>query len=83
MRLNGAPVSPDLLSPGWTSYAHRVQYQTWDVTAQLRAGENALAATLGDGWYRGYLAFKDRRNVFGERTALLAELAVQYEDGSE
>ena len=84
MRLNGRPVSQDVLSPGWTSYKRCVQYQTWDVTAQLNAGgKNALAATLGDGWYRGYLAYKDNRNVFGERLALLAELWVRYEDGSE
>ena len=83
MRLNGKDVSRDLLSPGWTDYNRCVQYQTWDVTALLRSGSNALAATLGDGWYRGYLAYKDHRNVFGEKLALLAELWVRFEDGSE
>ena len=51
------------------------QYQTYDVTALLRAGENAVGAMLGDGWYRGYLAWRDKRNVYGERLALLLQLA--------
>ena len=44
-------------------------------------GENAIGATLGDGWYRGYLAWKDRRNVYGDRLALLCQLRIEYEDG--
>ena len=83
LRLNGKPVSPDLLSPGWTSYHHRLQYQTWDVTALLQPGENALGASLADGWYRGYLAYKDQRNFYGDRLALMCQLIVTFEDGSE
>ena len=83
MRMNGRPVSPDVLCPGWTTYKKRLQYQTWDVTGLLRPGENVMAATLADGWYRGYLALKDQRNVFGERLALIAGLFVSFEDGTE
>ena len=83
MRLNGRPVSPDVLCPGWTTYKKRLQYQTWDVTSLVHPGENVAAATLADGWYRGYLALKDQRNVFGERLALMAGIAVTYEDGTE
>ena len=82
MRLNGKPVSPDVLCPGWTSYNKRLQYQAWDVTNLLSPGENVLAATLADGWYRGYLALKDRRNVFGERLALVVRLVVIFADGT-
>ena len=53
LEINGRRVGDQLLTPGWTSYDHRLQYQTYDVTAHLRAGENAIGATLGDGWYRG------------------------------
>ena len=35
--------------------------------ASCAPGENAIGATLGDGWYRGYLAWEDRRNVYGDR----------------
>ncbi len=83
MRLNGKDVSPDVLCPGWTDYKRCVQYQTWDVTALLKSGKNAMCATLADGWYRGNLVAVNRRNLFGERLALLAEMRILFEDGSE
>ena len=36
---------------------------------------------LGDGWYRGYLAFNNNRAVYGNRLALLAMLRVEYRGG--
>ena len=79
--LNGNPVGDALFTPGWTSYRSRLQYQAFDVTDQVRQGENAIGAILGDGWYRGWLTWEPRRNVYGDRLALLAELRVEYEDG--
>ena len=34
--INGAAVGSDVLTPGWTSYRHRLRYVTYDVT-DLRA----------------------------------------------
>jgi alpha-L-rhamnosidase len=81
LEINGKRVGDQLLTPGWTSYHHRLQYQTYDVTGHLRAGENAIGAMLGDGWYRGFLAWKDRRAVYGDRLALLCQLRIEYADG--
>ena len=63
LHLNGARVGSDFLTPGWTDFRSRVQYQTYDVTAQLREGTNALGAILGDGWYAGVLAYTGQRNL--------------------
>jgi alpha-L-rhamnosidase len=79
--LNGQRVGDALLTPGWTSYDHRVQYQTYDVTAMIRTGDNAIGALLGDGWFRSYLGFEGRRNTYGTRLALLAQLHFTYADG--
>ncbi len=79
--LNGRRVGEDLFTPGWTSYSKQLQYQVYDVTPLLREGRNALGAILGDGWYRGYLAFAGRRNLYGQRRALLAMLRLHYADG--
>jgi alpha-L-rhamnosidase len=81
LEINGKRVGDQLFTPGWTSYHHRLQYQTYDVTSHLRAGENAIGAMLGDGWYRGFLAWKDRRNVYGDRLALLCQVRIEYADG--
>ena len=83
MELNGKRVGDELFTPGWTSYKKRLQYQTYDVTEQLKTGENAIRVTLGDGWYRGYLGWRDRRNVYGDTLALLLQLRITYEDGRE
>jgi len=82
-RINGTVVGDHVLSPGWTSYRHRLRYQTFDVTGLLRVGRNAIGAMLGDGWYRGRLGFfGGRRNIYGDRLALLAQLEIGYADGS-
>lgn len=80
--LNGEPVSDDLLEPGWTSYPNRLLYATYDVTGLLRPGANALAAAVGDGWYRGHLTWHKIRDVYGDTTALLAQLEVTLADGT-
>lgn len=49
--LNGQRVGDFVLAPGWTSYEHRLQVQTYDVTALLQA-ENELCVTVGKGWAR-------------------------------
>jgi alpha-L-rhamnosidase len=84
LELNGEPVGDQVLAPGWTAYDDRIQYQTYDVTGLLRPGANALGALLADGWYRGWLTWDEgTRNVYGEETALRAQLHVTYADGRE
>jgi alpha-L-rhamnosidase len=80
--LNGEKIGDQVLTPGWTSYNNRLQYQTYDISDQLRSGDNCIGAILGDGWYRGYLGWRDNRNVYGERLALIAQIEIEYEDGS-
>ncbi|HEY4386569.1 MAG TPA: family 78 glycoside hydrolase catalytic domain, partial [Ktedonobacteraceae bacterium] len=81
-QLNGAVVGDQVLAPGWTSYDHRLPYQTFDVTNLLHEGRNAIGAILGDGWYRGRFGFRGfHRNIYGDRLALLAQLEITYADG--
>jgi alpha-L-rhamnosidase len=81
-RLNGRRVGDQVLAPGWTSYPHRLRYQTYDVTDLVRQGGNELAVLLGNGWYRGRLGFRGRRALYGDRLALLAQLEVTTSDGT-
>ena len=79
--VNGQRVGDQLFTPGWTSYRHRLQYQTYDVTPLLRPGANVVGTMLGDGWYRGNLGFFGQRNLYGRRLALRAQLEIHYESG--
>jgi len=81
MELNGQVVGDELFAPGWTAYLHRLQYQTYDVTELLNNGANCVGVLLGDGWYRGRLVWQDRRNLYGRKVALLAQIEVEYQDG--
>jgi alpha-L-rhamnosidase len=82
LHLNGRRVGDEVLTPGWTSYKKRLQYQAYDVTSLLQAGDNAVGALVGNGWYRGDLmGFAGRRNVYGDRLALLVQIDVTYADG--
>lgn len=60
LRINGRRVGRDCLSPEWTDYNKRVQYQAYDVTGYLREGENVVGAMLGDGWYAGQIGWVKR-----------------------
>ncbi|MFI6541268.1 family 78 glycoside hydrolase catalytic domain [Nonomuraea sp. NPDC050547] len=83
IELNGVTVGDHVMAPGWTSYTHRLRYQTHDVTTLLRPGPNTLGAILAEGWYRGRLGFQGGTvAVYGERLALLAQLEITYTDGT-
>jgi alpha-L-rhamnosidase len=78
--INGARVGDERLEPGWTDYHARVQYRVFDVTPQLRAGDNVLSVRLGDGWYAGTVGPWGRRR-YGDRPVLLGQLEVELESG--
>ena len=81
--LNGVRVGDRWMTPGWSAYHSRLEYQTYDVRDLLQPGENALGAILGDGWWRGKLSLDSKRNSYGERLALLLQLEITLADGSQ
>ena len=69
--VNGQKVSDDVLAPALTDYDKRVFYRTYDVTALLRRGGNAIGILLGNGRFfapRRYVPFFTRN--FGYPKAL-------------
>jgi alpha-L-rhamnosidase len=81
-QINGKRVGNDYLTPGWTSYNKRLQYRVYDVTSLLLTGNNAIGVMLGNGWYRGFLAWDNNKNIYGNRLGLLFQLNINYSDGS-
>ena len=85
LHLNGQNVTDTILNPGWTNYRKKVLYNTFDVTQQIRQGENAFGVLLGNGTYnvpgvRGrYTKFI---GSFGQ-PKLILELHLAYQDGTE
>jgi alpha-L-rhamnosidase len=81
-QINGQRVGQDYLTPGWTAYKKRLQYQVYDVTNLVKSGENAIGVTIGNGWWRGFIGFSGQKNFYGKDLALLAQLDIEYTDGS-
>ncbi len=85
--LNGERIGDHVLDPGWTRYSERALYSTYDVTDQMRRGENCLGVTLGNGWFNplplrlwGQVNLRDRLPV--GRPRFIARLEVAFTDGS-
>src|SRR5271170_4483702 len=81
--VNGQSVGHEILAPGWTDFRERVIYQTYDVTAEIKAGKNTIAALLAPGWYATPLQwFREGYNYGQTPPALRAQLRIEYKDGS-
>lgn len=91
LQINGQRVCDAFFAPGWTDYHQRAYYNVYDVTELLREGENAIGAVVAEGWYSGYVGFgllvgigteRIGRYTYGKTPALMAQLELEYEDGS-
>jgi len=81
-QINGKRVGEAYLTPGWTSYNKRLQYQVYDVTGLLQNGANAIGVMVGNGWYRGFLAWSGNKDSYGKKTGVLMQLDINYTDGT-
>ena len=81
--INGQRVGNRVLSPEWTEYDKRIQYQTYDVTPLLREGVNVIAVVLADGWYAGRVGMTPPpgRFVYGTYAQWLSQLELQMTNG--
>ena len=80
--INGKRVGNAYLTPGFTSFNTRLQYQVYDVTAHLQLGKNAVGVSLGNGWYRGNLVWEGKKDIYGNDVSVLYQLKIIYADGT-
>ena len=82
MTLNGAKVGDAVMTPGWTKYDKTCLYDTYDITASLRPGPNAVGLMLGNGFYNVHPGRYTKITCsFGPQRAI-AVLRLEYADGS-
>ena len=82
--LNGKKVGDHVLSPAPTDYRKSVLYNTYDVTGEVKSGDNTIAAVLGNGrFFTMRQAYKPQKiNTFGY-PKLLLQLDIEYADGKK
>ncbi|MBO9730908.1 MAG: glycoside hydrolase family 78 protein [Chitinophaga sp.] len=82
MSLNGQKIGDHFLDPGWTQYDKRSLYVTFDLTALIRQGSNALGAMLGNGFYHiPEERYRKLSGTFGY-PKMICRLLLEYADGS-
>ena len=82
--INGHRIGDQVLAPNPTDYRKSFFYNTHDVTAQLKNGNNAIATVLGNGrFFTMRQNYKPQKhNTFGYPKILL-QLEIEYEDGTK
>lgn len=81
--INGTRVDDSCMAPGWTSYSHRHNYQTLDVTTLVNSDlPNVIGVEVAEGWYAGRLGFLGgTRFIYGDQIGLLAQLEIAFDHG--
>ena len=81
LQLNGEKVGNDYFAPGFTSYDYQIQYQTYDITEELKK-KNEILAIVGGGWAAGTFNYNRKSKISADRQAFLCEIHIEYEDGT-
>ncbi len=79
--INGERVNKSFYNPGFTDYSMRIMYQTYDVTGFLKSGKNTISASVGSGYYSGFVGYGRMPMVYGEQNSFLAKIVLTYENG--
>lgn len=82
--LNGKKVGNHRLDPMYTRFDKRNLYVSYDVTAQLLKGSNAIGVLLGNGWYnhQAIAVWNFDKAAWRARPAFCMNLRITYTDGT-
>lgn len=80
--INGNRTGDSFLSPGWTDYRKTCLFNTYDVTADLKKGNNTIGAIVGNGFYNINRERYRKLVIAYGAPVIIAKLTIQYSDGS-
>lgn len=84
LQINGKQVSENRLTPGWSDFHIRVNYNAYDVTSILNlSSEHIVNIILTDGYYSGYCGWEKGRGYYGKFPAVKLQLIISYDDGTD
>ena len=81
--INGIKIGDAVLAPSPTDYSKTVKYNTFDVTGDVKKGNNTIATVLGNGRF-----FAMRQNYKPQKwhtfgfPKMVAQLEIEYTDGT-
>jgi alpha-L-rhamnosidase len=82
--VNGKRIGDHRLDPLYTRYDRRNLYVTYDVTADVKSGRNAVGVVLGNGWYnhQSGAVWNFENAPWRNRPTFCFDLRIEYTDGS-
>ena len=82
--LNGKKVGNHRLDPMYTRFDRRNLYVTYDVTSNIKNGDNAIGVLLGNGWYnhQSLAVWNFDKAPWRARPTFCLDLRITYTDGS-
>ena len=83
LEVNGKKAGDEYLLPGYHCYDLALEYQTFDLTGLLSAGENTIGLALGPGWYKGDMIFDRYHDLYGDTMQAICQVHVTLKDGTE
>jgi alpha-L-rhamnosidase len=79
--VDGQDLTGSSLVPGFTSFDHEVEYQTYDITDAVTTGPVRVDLVIGDGRFRGALGIWNRREIYGDKLGGIVQILFELEDG--
>ncbi|GGE52273.1 alpha-rhamnosidase [Pedobacter psychrotolerans] len=82
--LNGKKVGDHRLDPMYTRFDRRNLYVSYDVTSNLKQGNNAIGVLLGNGWYnhQSLAVWNFDKAPWRARPTFCLDLRITYTDGT-
>ncbi|MFO7824362.1 MAG: family 78 glycoside hydrolase catalytic domain [Cyclobacterium sp.] len=85
--INGQPIGKNILDPAWTDYSKRIYFTEYDLTSQIKEGDNCLGVSLGNGFYnplplRKWGRRNPREDLQVGKPTFIARLLIFYQDGT-
>lgn len=87
--INGRKIGNDVLTPTPADYNHDVPYNTYDVTQNLKKGNNGIGVILGNGRFFNMRDFRGKPDPVTQMShinygfpRMILQIRVEYTDGS-
>lgn len=79
--INGKETGDNFLAPGWTLYQKRCLYNTFDITKQIKRGDNVIGVIVGNGFYNINRERYRKLVVAYGYPRLIFNIAIKMKDG--
>ena len=79
--INSQRITEDRLTPGWTDYYKRIQFQTYDVTDFLKEN-NKIKVVAGQGWRFHKWYDEKNKEIKPNEPAIIAAVEIAFKDGT-